>query len=240
MVEDPSNKLRSFSRVRHRFFIADEGEKTSSHICATGKKMALAWDCLHELSRGFLKKELKIFPWHAGFFSLLLILGQHPYLRNVILSLCLKRFGGRQRSHFNPGSCIIEDLCAAITSQSCFQKTVFGCVASVQESSHKTLSFSREPRFLPTVVVKPKESVIWDHRYMVRRTDDDSRDWVLKPLGESGRILLKKCFFPEQLTYAHSLALPSLWYKNLLLWCGFYEGALPESPCLEVQKLPLF
>ena len=232
-AEDPSNRNRSFARIRLRQLLPELAREglTAERLSKTAHLLGRSRQALQVTLAGFLARHVRCDP--SGYLLLehaaLLRAPEEIALR--ALASCLMSVGGRG---FGPRLDRLEQLYGALG-----HTTFSGATLSRVRLSLKAgqLLFVREARGLDSCRLRPGESGRWDGRFdlcLGLRPGPGKGPIVVRALGREGRRELRRGGHRDlrPLPAAVQVTLPSLWDDLGLIFVPFlgycrkgWEGA---------------
>jgi tRNA(Ile)-lysidine synthase len=240
-IEDPSNDMQAFERVRLRkaWSALEEIGLTSEKVALSAERLSRARDALDTAADAFRNALVEL---HDGIYASFSRNGLRLVPREVrvrVLASLLQAFGGS-------GGVVrlaqVEALESALDSGDDTARTLGGCLVS---AGRKTVRIFREPsgRDLPEVELNPPNGVIWDRRFEVS-LDGEARGraavlpgpLVIRALGGPAYATLRShldCRHPSR----PAASLPAIWSNDRLvglpdlIWpqAGFTEDRMGHS-----------
>jgi len=220
-IEDPSNDMHAFERVRLRkaWSALEEIGLTSEKLALSAERLGRARDALDEAADAFRNALVEL---HDGIYASFSRNGLRLVPKDVrvrVLSSLLQAFGG------NGGVARlaqVEALESALDSDDETARTLGGCLVS---AGRKTVRIFREPsgRDLPEIELGPSGGMIWDRRFEVS-LDAEARDkaaalkgpLVIRALGGPAYATLRShldCRHPSR----PAASLPAIWSNDRLV-----------------------
>jgi tRNA(Ile)-lysidine synthase len=220
-IEDPSNDMHAFERVRLRgaWSALEEIGLTSEKLALSAERLGRARDALDEAADAFRHALVEL---HDGIYASFSRNGLRLVPKEVrvrVLSSLLQAFGG---SGGVARLVQIEALESALDSGDEVVRTLGGCLVS---AGHKTVRIFREPsgRDLPEIELSGAQGVIWDRRFEVSldaeamaRAAALQGALVVRALGGSAYATLKAhldCRHPSR----PAASLPAIWSDDRLV-----------------------
>lgn len=205
-LEDPSNRLAQFDRVRARQMLADPplaGLKPL-RLAATAARMAMATEVLQAAERALRAEAVTAGPLH----TLRLALGPwrsalaETRLR-LLASLVRTAAGAAYRPRFER----LRRLAAGLMDKDFSGACLFGC--QILPDGPDAVLFLREAAAIgPDLQLGPGESGLWDGRYRIAATEGPVR---VAALGPDGWVQVKERVPAAPGPHAARLVLPAVW-----------------------------
>jgi tRNA(Ile)-lysidine synthase len=220
-IEDPSNDMHAFERVRLRkaWSALEEIGLTGEKIALSAERLGRARDALDESADAFRHALVEL---HDGIYASFSRNGFNLVSREVrvrVLSSLLQAFGG---SSGIARLAQVEMLESALSSGADLAQTLGGCLVS---AGSKTVRIYREPsgRDLPEIEFNSLDGVIWDERFEVSldaearaRVASVSGPLVVRALGGRAYATLRSHLERRHPSRPAS-SLPAIWSHDRLV-----------------------
>ncbi|HXF55529.1 MAG TPA: tRNA lysidine(34) synthetase TilS [Hyphomicrobiaceae bacterium] len=216
-IEDPSNEIDAFERVRMRKALA-ELEKlgiTRRQIAESAHRLQRAREAVESaLSQFEVAVELDIVRSALARFDRAVFLAGPTELRLRLLARLIEAFGGQAEP---PRLAKIESLAARMEHPSWHGSTLGGCVI-VCDKGQITVSRECGRAGLPEIVLAPGGRAVWDRRFVVSLSPRQRERVVVRALGTRElRRLARLSAGTFELPARAAATLPAFWRADKVI-----------------------